>query len=139
MRCVLKDSLSSNQSSLTSAAAVQAMGIQRYIFFSIFNCDKHPEVPLMNIKSCTEKFLAGSGVPHTILRLTGFHQASSIPLRCGVEWDGLAGEGPFCARWLCVRGGKRTCLTKPGRHLVAVQLEMNALFTLCMRAWACRR
>jgi len=53
----------------------QAMGIKRYMFFSIFNCDKHPEVPLMNIKSCTEKFLAASSVPHTIMRLTGFHQA----------------------------------------------------------------
>ena len=36
----------------------QAMGIQRYLFFSIYNCEKYPEVPLMNIKSCTEKFLA---------------------------------------------------------------------------------
>lgn len=50
------------------------MGIQRYLFCSIFNCDKHPEVPLMNIKNCTEKFLAASGVPYTTLRLTGFHQ-----------------------------------------------------------------
>ncbi len=55
---------------------VQAMGIQRYIFMSIFNCEKHPEVPLMNIKSCTEKFLASTGVPYTVLRLTGFHQVS---------------------------------------------------------------
>lgn len=53
----------------------QAMGIQRYIFFSIFNCDKHPEVPLMNIKTCTEKFLEESGVPYTIFRLCGFMQA----------------------------------------------------------------
>lgn len=53
----------------------QALGIQRYIFFSIFNCDKHPEVPLMNIKSSTEKFLAASGLNYTIMRLCGFHQA----------------------------------------------------------------
>lgn len=53
----------------------QAMGIQRYIFFSIFNCDKHPEVPLMNIKAATEEFLAGSGLPYTTLRLCGFMQA----------------------------------------------------------------
>jgi hypothetical protein len=52
----------------------QAMGISRYIFFSIFNCDKHPEVPLMNIKACTEEFLAGSGLNYTTLRLCGFMQ-----------------------------------------------------------------
>ncbi|GAX79229.1 hypothetical protein CEUSTIGMA_g6669.t1 [Chlamydomonas eustigma] len=55
--------------------SAQAMGIQRYLFFSIYNCDKYPEVPLMNIKSCTEKFLESSGIPHTTLRLCGFHQA----------------------------------------------------------------
>uniref|UniRef100_A0A7S0WZB3 NmrA-like domain-containing protein n=1 Tax=Chlamydomonas leiostraca TaxID=1034604 RepID=A0A7S0WZB3_9CHLO len=53
----------------------QAMGIQRYVFTSIYNCDKHPEVPLMNIKACTERYLAASGVPYTTLRLCGFHQA----------------------------------------------------------------
>eukprot|EP00798_Chlamydomonas_sp_ICE-L_P031030 gene31029-7122_t len=55
--------------------AAQAMGIQRYVFFSIFNCDKYPQVPLMNIKSCTEKFLAESGLNYTIMRVCGFHQA----------------------------------------------------------------
>lgn len=53
----------------------QAMGIKRYIFMSIFNCDKHPEVPLMNIKSATEEYLAASGLDYTVLRLCGFHQA----------------------------------------------------------------
>jgi uncharacterized protein YbjT (DUF2867 family) len=53
----------------------QAMGISRYLFFSIFNCDKHPEVPLMNIKACTEDFLKQSGLNYTVLRLCGFMQA----------------------------------------------------------------
>jgi len=53
----------------------QAVGIERYIFFSIFNCDKHPEVPLMNIKHCTEQYLAASGLNYTVLRLCGFMQA----------------------------------------------------------------
>jgi hypothetical protein len=53
------------------------MGIRRYVFMSIFNCDKHPEVPLMNIKAATEQFLASSKVPHTTLRLCGFHQVRS--------------------------------------------------------------
>lgn len=53
----------------------QAMGIQKYVFFSIANCEKHPEVPLMNIKAATEEYLAASGVPFTIFRVPGFMQA----------------------------------------------------------------
>ena len=53
----------------------QAMGIQRYLFFSILHCDRHPEVPLMNIKHCTEQFLAKSGLNYTIFRPCGFMQA----------------------------------------------------------------
>jgi uncharacterized protein YbjT (DUF2867 family) len=52
------------------------MGIQKYVFYSIHNCDKHPEVPLMEIKYCTEKFLQDSGLPHVIIRLCGFMQVS---------------------------------------------------------------
>ena len=54
------------------------MGIQRYMFFSIYNCEKYPEVPLMNIKSCTEKFLQASGLNQTTFRLCGFHQVGDI-------------------------------------------------------------
>eukprot|EP00884_Botryococcus_braunii_P001351 jgi/Botrbrau1/11216/Bobra.0075s0012.1 len=53
----------------------QAMGIQRYVFFSIFDCDKNPEVPLLQVKSCTEKFLQSSGLNYTTFRLCGFMQA----------------------------------------------------------------
>lgn len=53
----------------------QAMGIARYVFFSIQNCDRHPEVPLMLIKSCTEEYLRKSGMDVTIFRLCGFMQA----------------------------------------------------------------
>nr|GEV40231.1 NAD(P)-binding domain-containing protein [Tanacetum cinerariifolium] len=52
----------------------KAMGIQKYVFFSIHNCDKHPEVPLMEIKYCTEKFLQDSGINHVVIRLCGFMQ-----------------------------------------------------------------
>lgn len=53
---------------------LQAMGIQRYMFFSIHNCDKHPEVPLMQMKTCTEQYLKESGLNYTIFRLCGFMQ-----------------------------------------------------------------
>lgn len=52
----------------------KAMGIQKFVFYSIHNCDKHPEVPLMEIKYCTEKFLQDSGLNHVIIRLCGFMQ-----------------------------------------------------------------
>ena len=54
--------------------AVKAAGINRYIFFSILDAEKHPEVPLMDIKRCTELFLAESGLDYTVLRLCGFMQ-----------------------------------------------------------------
>lgn len=54
--------------------ATKAAGVNRYIFFSILDADKYPHVPLMEIKRCTEVFLAESGLNYTILRLSGFMQ-----------------------------------------------------------------
>jgi uncharacterized protein YbjT (DUF2867 family) len=54
--------------------AAVATGVKRYIFFSILNTEQHPDVPLMEIKRCTESFLAESGLDYTILRLAGFMQ-----------------------------------------------------------------
>ncbi|MEH2055935.1 MAG: SDR family oxidoreductase [Nostoc sp.] len=54
--------------------AAIAAGVERFIFFSILDADKYPEVPLMEIKRCTEVFLAESGLNYTILRLAGFMQ-----------------------------------------------------------------
>jgi uncharacterized protein YbjT (DUF2867 family) len=54
--------------------AAKAAAVERFIFFSIIDADKYPEVPLMEIKRCTELFLAESGLNYTILRLAGFMQ-----------------------------------------------------------------
>ena len=54
--------------------AAQKAGINRYIFFSILNAENYPDVPLMNIKHCTEQFLRESGLNYTILRPCGFMQ-----------------------------------------------------------------
>lgn len=54
--------------------AAKAAGIERFVFFSILDAEKYPEVPLMEIKRCTELFLAESGLNYTILRLAGFMQ-----------------------------------------------------------------
>jgi len=52
----------------------KAMGIQRYVFFSINRCDEHPEVPLMKMKKHVEDYLVESGLNHTTIRLCGFMQ-----------------------------------------------------------------
>lgn len=52
----------------------KAAGVDRYIFFSIINAEQYPEVPLMDIKRCTELFLAESGLNYTVLQLAGFMQ-----------------------------------------------------------------
>jgi uncharacterized protein YbjT (DUF2867 family) len=54
-------------------AAVAAQ-VERFIFFSILDAEKYPDVPLMDIKRCTEEFLAESGLNYTILRPCGFFQ-----------------------------------------------------------------
>lgn len=54
--------------------ACVAAGVERFIFFSILDAEKYPEVPLMEIKRCTELFLAESGLNYTILRVAGFMQ-----------------------------------------------------------------
>lgn len=54
--------------------ATKAAGVDRYVFFSILNCEKYSEVPLMDIKHCTELFLAESGLNYTVLQLAGFMQ-----------------------------------------------------------------
>lgn len=54
--------------------AAKKAGVERYVFFSILNADQYPEVPLMEIKRCTEVYLAESGLDYTILQLAGFMQ-----------------------------------------------------------------
>ncbi len=54
-------------------AAVEAK-VERFIFFSILDAENYPNVPLMEIKRCTELFLKQSGLNYTILRPAGFMQ-----------------------------------------------------------------
>lgn len=72
------DSLSIKQvdweGKLALMEAAKTAGVERYIFFSILDAHKYPEVPLMEIKRCNEAVLAESGLNYTILRLAGFMQ-----------------------------------------------------------------
>ena len=54
--------------------AAVAAKVDRFIFFSILGAENYPDVPLMEIKRCTELFLAESGLNYTILRPAGFMQ-----------------------------------------------------------------
>ncbi|HAO09893.1 MAG TPA: 3-beta hydroxysteroid dehydrogenase [Planktothrix sp. UBA8407] len=54
-------------------AATEA-GVERFIFFSFLDAEKYPQVPLLEIKRCTELFLAESGLNYTILKPCGFFQ-----------------------------------------------------------------
>ncbi len=54
--------------------AVQKAGIKKFIFFSILRAEEYPNVPLMDIKHCTEKFLTQTDLDYTVLQLAGFMQ-----------------------------------------------------------------
>ncbi len=54
--------------------AAVAAKVDRFIFFSILGAENYPNVPLMEIKRCTELFLTQSGLNYTILRPAGFLQ-----------------------------------------------------------------
>ncbi|MDG2989539.1 SDR family oxidoreductase [Candidatus Synechococcus calcipolaris G9] len=62
------------QGKLNLINASKAAGVEHYLFFSIMGSELYPHVPLMDIKNCTEQFLAESGLPYTILRPCGFFQ-----------------------------------------------------------------
>jgi nucleoside-diphosphate-sugar epimerase len=54
--------------------AAEKANVQKFVFFSILHAEKYPNVPLMDIKHCTEKFLAQTKLNYTILRPCGFMQ-----------------------------------------------------------------
>jgi uncharacterized protein YbjT (DUF2867 family) len=54
--------------------AAKAAEVERFIFFSLLDAEKYPDVPLMEIKRCTELFLAEADLNYTVLRLCGFMQ-----------------------------------------------------------------
>jgi uncharacterized protein YbjT (DUF2867 family) len=55
-------------------AACERAGVTRVVFISLLEAARHPEVPLMDIKACTEAWLAASGFDYTILQGAAFMQ-----------------------------------------------------------------
>ena len=54
--------------------AAKLANIQRYIFFSIANNEKFPNIPLMRLKAVIENVLKNSEIPYTIFQISGFYQ-----------------------------------------------------------------
>lgn len=54
--------------------ACQRASVKRIVFLSLLGADQHRDVPLMDIKACTEQWLAASGLDFTILQGVAFMQ-----------------------------------------------------------------
>ncbi|MFN5118454.1 MAG: NAD(P)H-binding protein [Cyanobacteriota bacterium] len=55
-------------------AACRRAGLKRLVFISLLEAERHRNVPLMDIKACTERYLAASDLDYTILRCVAFMQ-----------------------------------------------------------------
>jgi uncharacterized protein YbjT (DUF2867 family) len=54
--------------------ACERAGVKRFVFVSLLDAEKHRDVPLMDIKHCTEQALIESDFDYTILRCVAFMQ-----------------------------------------------------------------
>ena len=54
--------------------ACERAGVKRFVFLSLLGAEKHRDVPLMDIKHCTEQALIDSDFDYTILRGVAFMQ-----------------------------------------------------------------
>jgi uncharacterized protein YbjT (DUF2867 family) len=55
-------------------AAMARAGVKRLVFVSLLEAERHRNVPLMDIKACTEQWLEASDLAFTTLRCVGFMQ-----------------------------------------------------------------
>ncbi|MEB3235861.1 MAG: NAD(P)H-binding protein [Cyanobacteriota bacterium] len=55
-------------------AAARRAGVKRVVFQSLLGAAQHPQVPLMEIKACTEQWLAASDLDYTVLQGVAFMQ-----------------------------------------------------------------
>ena len=58
-------------------AACRRAGVKRVVFISLLDAARHRDVPLMDIKACTEQWLEASELDYTILRGAAFMQGLS--------------------------------------------------------------
>ena len=62
------------RSATNIAAGAKAAGVGHYVALSIVGVDVLPDSPYMRAKVAQERIIAGSGLPHTIVRATQFEE-----------------------------------------------------------------
>ena len=55
-------------------AACRRNGVSRIVFLSVLDAARYPQVPLMDIKACSEAWLAASDLDYTVLQVAAFMQ-----------------------------------------------------------------
>ncbi|MFM7314748.1 MAG: NAD(P)H-binding protein [Cyanobium sp.] len=55
-------------------AACRRAGVNRLVFLSVLDAARHRQVPLMDIKACTEEWLSASDLDYTVLQVAAFMQ-----------------------------------------------------------------
>ena len=65
---------STGPASTTCSPPARRAGVKRLVFVSLLDAAQHRDVPLMDIKACTEAWLDASDFDYTILRCVAFMQ-----------------------------------------------------------------
>lgn len=82
------------KSSANQVAAAKAADVGHYVVLSIVNCDGLPDSGYMRAKVAQERIVTESGLPHTIVRATQFHEfADAITASLTVDGVVRAPEG----------------------------------------------
>jgi uncharacterized protein YbjT (DUF2867 family) len=82
------------KSATNLTAAAKTAGVGHYVALSIVGCDSLPDSGYMRAKVAQERIITESGLPHTIVRATQFHEfADAITASLTVDGEVRVPEG----------------------------------------------